>query len=100
MDTTSVRRRPAGEKPSKQSSKPSARDDDSDYQQDKDEAPTRGFSVLDIVRILLGLLLLSSAMSWFIHGDSLLWGWKPWFANVDAVSSWLVRPLSTFSTAH
>jgi hypothetical protein len=53
-------------------------------------APARGFSVLDVVRVLLGLLLLSSAMSWFVHGASLLWGWKPWWANVGAVVSWVV----------
>jgi hypothetical protein len=95
MDATSVRRRPAAsdksstsEKPTSDSSKGRERDDDADY--DADEAEARGFGVLDVVRVLLGLLLLSSAMSWFVHGDSLLWGWKPWFANVDAVLGRLV----------
>ena len=90
MDATTVRRRPASDKPS---SKKPQREDDSDYEEDRDAAPARRFSVLDVVRVLLGLLLLSSAMSWFVHGDSLLWGWKPWFANVGAVHSWIVRSL-------
>jgi hypothetical protein len=85
MDATTVRRRPAGDKPKKPTR-------DADYAEDKDEAPLRGFSVLDVTRVLLGILLLSSAMSWFVHGDSLLWGWKPWWANIDAVRSWAVSP--------
>jgi len=48
------------------------------------------FGVLDIIRILVGLLVLSSALSWFVTGESVLWGWKPWFSNVGAVKSWLV----------
>jgi hypothetical protein len=90
MDATTVRRRPAGDKPS---SKKPQREADSDYEEDTDAAPARWFSVLDVVRVLLGLLLLSSAMSWFVHGDSLLWGWKPWWANVNAVRGWMASIL-------
>ncbi|KAF2673669.1 cytochrome b5 [Microthyrium microscopicum] len=51
------------------------------------------FGVLDILRILLGLFVLSSAMSWFINGDSMLWGWKPWFTRIGPISTWLKGPI-------
>jgi len=57
------------------------------------EERSKGFGVLDIVRILGGLVLLSSALSWFITGESVLWGYKPWFSQWDQVQSWMRGPL-------
>jgi hypothetical protein len=53
--------------------------------------PARGVGIMGVLRILGGLALLSSAMSWFITGDSVMWGWKPWFFQMSAMESWLVR---------
>ncbi|KAI9721804.1 MAG: hypothetical protein M1812_002139 [Candelaria pacifica] len=35
------------------------------------------FSVLDVLRVLGGIFLLSSALSWFITNDSIFWGYRP-----------------------
>ena len=57
------------------------------------EDPGKGFGVMDILRILGGLVLLSSALSWFITGESVLWGYKPWFSQWGQVQSWIVSCL-------
>ncbi|KAL8786540.1 MAG: hypothetical protein Q9195_008171 [Heterodermia aff. obscurata] len=50
-------------------------------------------SLLDILRLLTGLLLLSSSLSWFITGDSLLWGYRPALTRPSRLKAWLVHPL-------
>lgn len=37
---------------------------------------------MDVLRILGGILLLSSGMSWLATGESVTWGWNPWFLRV------------------
>ncbi|KAF1811488.1 cytochrome b5, partial [Eremomyces bilateralis CBS 781.70] len=39
------------------------------------------------------ILLLSSALSWFVTGDSVLWGWRPWWSRGDALGAWLNGPV-------
>ena len=51
-----------------------------------------GFSVVDVVRMVLGILLLSSVLSYFITGDSVLWGWRPWFVRPEVLKQKMVRP--------
>lgn len=50
-----------------------------------------GISVLDVLRIIGGLLLLNSLLSYFITNDSFLWGYRPWFVRPRAVMWWWVR---------
>jgi hypothetical protein len=35
-----------------------------------------GINVVDILRGITGLLLLSAALSWFITGESVIWNWR------------------------
>jgi hypothetical protein len=95
MDDNTVRRRADASTPQ------SPKDESSDPQSppktrqkiDK-KPPSRaggGVSIMTVLRVVGGLALLSSAMSWFITGDSVLWGWKPWFFSMSAMESWLVR---------
>lgn len=49
-----------------------------------------GIGVLDILRVLGGLLLLNCALSWFITNDSVLWGYRPWFTRPDTLRAWWV----------
>lgn len=62
------------------------------------EAPSnsggRGISVLDILRILGGAVLLSSALSFFVTGDSILWGFRPWYTRPDQILRWLQGPIN------
>ena len=47
-------------------------------------------TVLDVLRGLGGLLLLNCVLSWSVTGDSLFWGWRPWFAQVKGIQAWMV----------
>ena len=53
-------------------------------------------STLDILRILLGLLLLNSLLSYFITSDSFLWGYRPWFVRPQEVMRYFVSPSTLF----
>jgi predicted heme/steroid binding protein len=94
-DANTTRRRKPAETPKK---------DDEDQQQDKPSQSTQEtssssdrtspwFSLLDILRILVGLSLLSVCLSYFITGSSLLWGWNPWFLSPAQVQSYLRGPI-------
>ena len=51
-------------------------------------------TVLDVLRIALGLLLLNCSLSYFITGDNILWGYRPWFTRPRALSSYLQGPVN------
>lgn len=50
-------------------------------------------TVLDVLRVLGGVLLLNFALSWYITGESFLWGWRPWFSRPDGLKAWLRGPV-------
>ncbi|KAK3725355.1 hypothetical protein LTR37_000325 [Vermiconidia calcicola] len=52
-----------------------------------------GLSVLDVIRIIAGLFLLNSLGSYFVTGDSMLWGWRPWFVRPRVVMRWMQGPV-------
>ena len=62
------------------------------YDADPDEGPSR-LSLLDVLRVLGGLFLLSSTLSYFITGNSILWGYRPAFTRPARIKAWLVRSL-------
>ena len=42
-----------------------------------------GVGVLDVLRIIGGVVLLSCGLSWLVTPEnSLTWGWHPWFLRV------------------
>jgi len=46
----------------------------------EDEAAAGGVGVLDVLRIIGGVVLLSCGLSWLVMPEkSLTWGWNPWF---------------------
>lgn len=53
-------------------------------------------TVLDVLRVLGGVLLLNFALSWYITGESFLWGWRPWFSRPDGLKAWLVSCVHFF----
>ena len=63
------------------------------YTSDPDEGPNR-LSLLDVLRIVGGLFLLSSTLSYFIPGNSILWGYRPAFTRPARIKAWLVRKLT------
>ncbi len=52
-----------------------------------------GLSLLDILRILAGLLILNSSLSYFITNDSFLWGYRPWFLQPRHIARWWKGPV-------
>ncbi|EMC92170.1 hypothetical protein BAUCODRAFT_38198 [Baudoinia panamericana UAMH 10762] len=51
------------------------------------------FSVLDALRIIGGLVVLNCLLSYFITGDSVLWGWRPWFTRPTVVMRYFQGPV-------
>ena len=82
-DATSSALPTAEDGPSSSPSKPKA------YGSDEDEGPSH-LSLLDILRVLGGLFLLSSTLSYFITGNSILWGYRPALTRPAQLKAWLV----------
>lgn len=50
-----------------------------------------GISVLDIIRVFVTLALATLGLSYYItNGESLLWGYRPWFTRLPVVKHYLV----------
>ncbi|KAI4247207.1 MAG: hypothetical protein L6R40_001550 [Gallowayella cf. fulva] len=54
-----------------------------------DEQISRLPSPLDILRLTVGLLILSTALSYFITSDSLTWGYRPPWTQPARIKAWL-----------
>ncbi|GAB7343865.1 hypothetical protein MBLNU457_1830t2 [Dothideomycetes sp. NU457] len=51
------------------------------------------FKVTDILRILGGLLVLSAAASYFVTGNSVSWGYRPWWSKPRHLQRYLSGPV-------
>lgn len=61
-------------------------------------AEDRGrISALDVLRVLAGLVLLSSALSYLVTNTSLTWNHRPAWTRPAVVRAWLVRWTFFFS---
>lgn len=50
-----------------------------------------GISVLDIIRVIASLTILSCGLSYYMtNSESYLWGYRPWFTRWPLVKSYLV----------
>ena len=47
--------------------------------------------IYDILRLVFGLFVVSCALSFFVTGDGLFWGYRPWFTRADVLKAWIVR---------
>ncbi|KAL8757331.1 MAG: hypothetical protein Q9184_004230 [Pyrenodesmia sp. 2 TL-2023] len=61
---------------------------------DPHEHISRAPSVLDVLRLLLGLLFLSATLSYFITSDSLTWGYRPAWTRPARIRAWLRGPIT------
>ncbi len=59
-----------------------------------EKSPFRGISTLDILRVLGGIVVLNCALSWLVTGESVSWGYRPWFTKAGMVKAWWVRDYS------
>lgn len=57
------------------------------------KASSGGFGFLDVLRILGGVFLLSSVVSYFVTGDSILWGYRPWYTQPSQLLRWVQGPV-------
>lgn len=55
-----------------------------------------GVTIVDVLRILGGLVFLSSLLSYFVTSNSLTWGYRPWFTRPAVISRYLVPLPLTF----
>lgn len=59
------------------------------YYDDEDDA---GISLLDIVRVVVTLVLVSCGLSYYMTSrESFLWGYRPWFTRWPLVVQYFVR---------
>jgi hypothetical protein len=66
----------------------------------KDE-DSSSFSILDIFRVLTFVVLVSSALSYFITRKSFVWGLdRPDFTRLDVIKSWIVSSPPSLSFLH
>lgn len=50
-----------------------------------------GISLLDIIRIIVSLILLSCGLSYYMtNTESYLWGYRPWFTRWPVMKAYLV----------
>ena len=66
------------------------------YASDQEDGPNH-LSVLDVLRVLGGLFLLSSTLSYFITGNSVLWDYRPAITRPARIKAWFVSHLHSFS---
>ncbi|KAL8918202.1 MAG: hypothetical protein Q9208_007478 [Pyrenodesmia sp. 3 TL-2023] len=94
MSSTLRSRPPANNKPPE----PTTRDDSQPREYEVTLDPhehhiSRTPSVLDIVRLILGLVFLSATLSYFITTDSLTWGYRPAWTRPARIRAWLRGPI-------
>ncbi|CAK3864634.1 cytochrome b5 [Lecanosticta acicola] len=58
-----------------------------------DHQQSTGITLLDGLRILVGLLLLNVLLSYFITGDSFFWGHRAWWTRPNALIAKLRKPV-------
>ncbi|PGH26474.1 hypothetical protein AJ80_01787 [Polytolypa hystricis UAMH7299] len=73
------------------SSHSQARQDDNDG--DDNEISSRWISILDIFRVLFLFFLASSALSYYVTNNSILWGYRPWFTKWPMVKMFIHGPI-------
>lgn len=56
-----------------------------------------GIGLLDVLRILGGLLLLNCAASWFITNESVAWGYRPWWSRPAQLKAYMVGTTVTYT---
>lgn len=88
MDTSAARRRPPKSQPSSTSTPAPSPPDE------VDDSTARVLSPLDVLRVILTLLTVSCALSYYLtSGSSFLWNYHPWFADTSQLAQWWRGPL-------
>ena len=92
MSTSNLRLRNLGNtKAEQRSATPSPNSDQDEVQAFGVNSPApRSISTLEVLRVLAGLFLLSSSLSYFVTNDSIFWGYKPSFTRLSRVQAWMV----------
>ena len=56
-----------------------------------EDAGGSSISATDVLRMLVGITLLSSALSYFVTGGSFTWGYTPWWTKTNQLKAWKVQ---------
>ncbi|KAL8975857.1 MAG: hypothetical protein Q9205_008026, partial [Flavoplaca limonia] len=90
---STLRPRPTATSPKESSDDTSSPNPPSSYivtsNSDDDEPISRIPSLLDILRLLLVGILLSTTLSYFITSESLTWGYRPAWTRPARIRAWL-----------
>ncbi|KAL8994446.1 MAG: hypothetical protein Q9169_005591 [Polycauliona sp. 2 TL-2023] len=100
--SSTLRSRPTAAKPNDSTEESSSSSPTREYNlsstSDDDEPVSRLPSFLDIIRLLLVGILLSTTLSYFITSDSLIWGYRPAWTRPARIRAWLHGPISLTPT--
>ncbi|KAL8889661.1 MAG: hypothetical protein Q9215_003071, partial [Flavoplaca cf. flavocitrina] len=90
---STLRSRPTATNPKETSDDTSSSNPPNSYivtsNSDHDEPISRIPSLLDILRLLLVGILLSTTLSYFITSESLTWGYRPSWTRPARIRAWL-----------
>ena len=74
---------------------PTASTQTADNVPSKAKASGRVLSILDVFRVILTLVGVSCAVSYYVSsGNSLIWGYKPWFTQPGALNRYMQGPVN------
>ncbi|KAI9818595.1 MAG: hypothetical protein M1832_004368 [Thelocarpon impressellum] len=90
--SSSLRQRAPLARPSPPSSAPSSPPSPAPSSS-KDAGTSTPASLLDVLRLLAGLLLLNGLLSYFVTNDSFTWGYRPRLTRLGPLRAWLNGPL-------
>lgn len=98
MSSNNLRARPTANKPHEPTSDNTliAKHREYEVNPDSDKHVSRTPTILDIIHLLLGLLLLSTTLSYLITSDSLTWGYRPPWTRPARIRAWLVSSSAPF----
>ncbi|RFU31931.1 hypothetical protein B7463_g4399, partial [Scytalidium lignicola] len=89
-----VRQRAVGDSKKEKKEKEEEKEDAAPTLAARVKAEDSAISVLDIFRSIFFLILVSSAFSWLVTRESLIWGLqRPNFTRLDVLKSWLNGPI-------
>ncbi|KAL8893660.1 MAG: hypothetical protein Q9192_005052, partial [Flavoplaca navasiana] len=99
---STLRSRPTATNPKETSDDTSSPNPSSSYivtpNSDDDEPISRIPSLLDVIRLLLVGILLSTTLSYFITSESLTWGYRPAWTRPARIRAWLRGPITLTSS--
>ncbi|KAI9889913.1 MAG: hypothetical protein M1814_004636 [Vezdaea aestivalis] len=65
---------------------------------DEDESTSIGITILDIIRVVLGVLLVNSLLSYYVTSDSIFWNYRPRWTRPAHIKAYFKGPVELTDT--